>query len=73
MDTLINALLRPYRATYTLNDLGHKTTHKYVRSEESISNDRDLLIKYSYYHNKNNSNICVIYCHCNSGSRVEGT
>jgi len=73
MDILINTLLRPYRSTYTLNDLGHKTTHKYVRTDECILNDRDQTIRYSYFHNKNKSNTCVVYCHCNSGSRVEGT
>ncbi len=49
MDVFINALLRPYRSVYSLNDLGMKKTDQYIRKEGSVRNDRDLLIQYSYF------------------------
>lgn len=70
MEALTNTLLRPYRATYSLNDLGPKKTNKYNRFDQFITNDREQNIQYSYYQHNNNSDICAIYCHCNSGSRI---
>jgi hypothetical protein len=70
MEVLVNALLRPYRATYSLSDLGRKNTDKYIRTDESLLNDRELNIKYSYFQHKNPTDVCVVYCHCNSGSRI---
>ena len=66
----MSSVLRPYRCSYTLADLGHKNTPKYTRIDDSILNDRDLQIRYSYYAHKIASTTCVLYCHCNSGSRV---
>lgn len=72
MEALINGLLRPYRSTYTPLDLGKKRTDLYSRADETLLNDRDQLLQYSYYQNVRQSDVCVIYCHCNSGSRIEG-
>lgn len=67
---MINSLLRPYRATYSYLDLGKKRTEQYTRIDDCILNDRDQKIQYSYYQHLIKSDICVIYCHCNSGSRI---
>lgn len=64
--------MRPYRSTYTAIDLGKKVTPQYHRTDAQLPNDRDQLLQYSYYKNKTSvSTTCLIYCHCNSGSRVE--
>jgi hypothetical protein len=70
MDALINALLRPYRATYSLNDLGFKKTDKYTRTEGHLLNEREQKIQVSYFQHRIPTSVCVVYCHCNSGSRV---
>jgi hypothetical protein len=72
MEALINSLLRPYRSTYTPLDLGKKRTDGYSRTDGTLLNDRDQVLHYSYYQNARQSDVCVIYCHCNSGSRIEG-
>ena len=51
-DSLINNLLRPYRSTYSFNDLGTKNTQRYVRKDDFVVNDRDQKILYSYYQQK---------------------
>lgn len=70
MDSIINTLLRPYRSSYSLTDLGMKNCDKYARIDEAVLNDREQLIQYSYYEQKQTSDVCVIYCHCNSGSKI---
>ena len=70
MEALVDMLLRPYRSVYSLNDLGRRITDKYTRSDEQCINPRNLTLSFSYYHNKIESDSCIIYCHCNSGSRV---
>jgi hypothetical protein len=72
MDVLTNALLRPYRSSYSLTDLGPKKTALYTRNDRTTINNRELKIQYSYYEQHTASEVCLIYCHCNSGSRIEG-
>jgi predicted alpha/beta-fold hydrolase len=72
MDILISNLLRPYRSTYSSVDLGKKRTDHYVRTDASLYNDREMLMQYSYYEQIKKTDVCVVYCHCNSGSRIEG-
>jgi hypothetical protein len=73
MDIFVNALLRPYRSSYSPADLGMKKTETYSRTDGAVYNDQEMKIQYSYFENRVPSNVCVVYCHCNSGSRVEGT
>lgn len=40
MDVFINALLRPYRSSYSAVDLGMKKTENYSRIDGSVYNDR---------------------------------
>lgn len=72
MELFINALIRPYRSTYTANDLGLRKTDNYTRSDCEVVNDRDMTLRISYYQHRVPTNVCAIYCHCNSGSRIEG-
>lgn len=73
MELLIASLLRPYRSTYSSLDLGRRKTSHYERTDETLPNDRDQNIHFSYYANTKPTDVCIIYCHCNSGSRMEGT
>ena len=73
MNMLANQLIRPYRFHYTLLDLGKKKTLQYDRTDSYIINDRAQKLYYSYYQNALPSDVCIVYAHCNSGSRVEGT
>ena len=70
MEILISTLLRPYRSTYSSLDLGKKRTDTYTRHDGSVYNDRELLLQYSFYENLKKSDVCLVYCHCNSGSRI---
>lgn len=67
---LISTLLRPYRSTYSNIDLGKKRTETYIRHDGSVYNERELLLQYSFYENLKKSDVCLVYCHCNSGSRI---
>lgn len=71
MESLISNLIRPYRFTYSLLDLGSKLTERYSREDGNLLNDRGLRIQYSYYKNTmTDKGICMIYAHCNSGCRI---
>lgn len=73
MDGLISNLVRPFRFTYSLLDLGAKKTESYERIDGTILNERGYRIHYSFYRNlKSETDTCFIYSHCNSGCRVEG-
>lgn len=73
MDGLILNLVRPFRFKYSIFDLGAKLSDQYEREDNSILNDRGFRLQYSYYRNKKPSTTCMVYAHCNSGCRVEGT
>lgn len=51
MESLISNIIRPFRFTYSLLDLGHKMTEKYTREDAILLNDRGLKIHYSYFVN----------------------
>ena len=71
MDSLISNLVRPFRFTYSIFDLGCRKTSNYVRTDESILNERGYRIQYSYFENLNvKTDICFVYAHCNSGCRI---
>lgn len=72
MQGLISNLIRPFRFRYSIFDLGPKFSDKYERNDCSVLNDRGYRIQYSYYRNKNTSDTCIIYAHCNSGCRIQG-
>ena len=73
MDSLISNLIRPFRFTYSIFDLGNKITEKFQRTDSYVYNERGYRIEYSYYKNINKkSDVCFLYSHCNSGCRVEG-
>ena len=83
--------LRPYRHTYSLNDLGFLLIKKnfninylgpakfivenepFIRKDFSIRNAKGLLLQGSYFCPLKSlqKRPFVIYCHCNSGSRME--
>ncbi len=49
MDSLISNLVRPFRFTYTIFDLGFKKTENYFRTDDTLLNERGYKIHYSYY------------------------
>jgi|JI6StandDraft_1071083.scaffolds.fasta_scaffold18790_6 hypothetical protein len=73
MNVLANQLVRPYRFLYSLIDLGKKKTADYERQDAYLANGRGQRLQYSYYRNSRETDVCVVYAHCNSGCRVEGT
>jgi len=70
MEALINNLLRPFRSSYSLSDLGRRKTEWYTRIDDYVLNDRDQRLQYSCFQNVKVTDVCVVYCHCNSGSRM---
>ncbi|EAR95809.2 alpha/beta hydrolase family protein (macronuclear) [Tetrahymena thermophila SB210] len=76
--------IRPQRMEYSTSDLGHETQvfgrYRSKRTDQVILNKRNLKLQCSLFEpiligqqqgNEENKFHCVIYCHCNSGSRIE--
>jgi hypothetical protein len=79
MDEIAEVIIRPARHLYKLGDLGPKTFSldgvTVVRTDFEVKNTRGLGLKCSYYSKEKairNDNV-LIYLHCNSGCRLEGT
>jgi len=74
MDSIANILLRPRRIRYSTLQLGPKSflvdNKKFQRKDLHIRNTRGLKLKCSYF-KAPNSKGCVVYCHGNSGNRLE--
>ncbi|EGR34508.1 hypothetical protein IMG5_009170 [Ichthyophthirius multifiliis] len=77
---LCKTIVRPQRQQYNITDLGEpvfllkKSKQKIKRHDFDIKNKKNQTLKCSFYM-FNDSQIafpCVIYLHCNSGSRLEG-
>lgn len=79
MDEIADVIIRPARHQYKMADLGSKCFTmdecSILRSDFEVKNNRGLIIKCSYYSKQSvdkNENV-LIYLHCNSGCRLEGT
>ncbi|CAG9324671.1 unnamed protein product [Blepharisma stoltei] len=77
MKTIANLLIRPPRTNYSTIELGSKRLEifgqDFIRQDIQIKNSRGLNLACSHFIPKN-SNLsipCVIYCHGNSGSRMD--
>ncbi|KAM9971775.1 hypothetical protein ACTFIW_011758 [Dictyostelium discoideum] len=81
-DSLCNMIIRPPRYTYSLDDLGPKAfslghpLKTYVRNDFELINPRGHSIqcshfKQSEYWETGEKQPCVIYCHGNSGCRLD--
>ncbi|GAM26335.1 hypothetical protein SAMD00019534_095100, partial [Acytostelium subglobosum LB1] len=79
-DTLCNMVIRPPRCQYTENDMGPKSFRigglSFVRNDFELINVRGLSIKCSHfkpaeYWTNGKQLPCVIYCHGNSGCRLD--
>jgi len=79
---LEDCIIRPPRATYTDDELVGGTSGNFavgvypgVREDVELRNGRGQLLKCSYYRPTGRSVPqdlpCVVYCHCNSGSRCD--
>jgi len=77
-EQLCNLIIRPPRFVYDPTDLGSKEFYiggkHFVRTDLELVNKRGLTIQASHYHPKvqNKKLPCVIYCHGNCGSRLDG-
>lgn len=72
LEDLVNNFVRPHRWLYSNSELGPTITEYYTRHDFQLPNTNKLDIKYSYYENATKSTTCLVYAHCNSGSRLEG-
>lgn len=75
---IISQFIRPLRSTYTMFDLGSNpfpTTYNDLvyRKDYQVFNNRRQTLQMSLYYKDASLRIqpCVIYLHCNSGSRIE--
>jgi hypothetical protein len=79
MDEIAEVIIRPSRHLYKMSDLGSKSFtmdgQTCKRTDFEVKNNRGLIIKCSYYSKEKDlrSDNVLIYLHCNSGCRVEGT
>ncbi|EAS05128.2 alpha/beta hydrolase family protein (macronuclear) [Tetrahymena thermophila SB210] len=79
-ESLWKSIIRPTRQTYNTSDLGPQITltqesrEKVKRQDFELKNKLGLTLKCSYYEfiQRNTPQPCVVYLHCNSGSRLEG-
>lgn len=80
MDEIADLIIRPSRYVYKPIDLGPKVITMDSKSifhyDFEVRNTRSLILKASLYSSHENikdiSNI-IVYLHCNSGCRIEGT
>ncbi|EFA83276.1 alpha/beta hydrolase fold-1 domain-containing protein [Heterostelium album PN500] len=79
-DSLCNMVIRPPRCQYTLEDMGPKAFSiaglSFVRNDFELVNGRGLPIQCSHfkpaeYWSNGKQLPCVIYCHGNSGCRLD--
>ncbi|KAL4475555.1 hypothetical protein ABPG72_009244 [Tetrahymena utriculariae] len=79
-ESLWKSIIRPTRQTYNTSDLGpqisltQESREKVKRQDFELKNKLGLTLKCSYYEfiQRNTPQPCVLYLHCNSGSRLEG-
>jgi pimeloyl-ACP methyl ester carboxylesterase len=72
---LANLIIRPYRDEYTTSDL-HSfcftlNKKKFIRKDIELQGSRGKLVCSWYLEIIDKSTTCVIYCHGNSGSRID--
>lgn len=79
MDEIADVIIRPSRHLYKSSDLGSKTFNldgqTITRLDFEVKNSRNLTIKSSFFSKEKDirSDYILIYLHCNSGCRIEGT
>lgn len=79
LDEIANVIIRPSRHVYRPSDLGAKSFafegSTVTRTDFEVKNSRGMTLKCSYYSKDKEfrSNNVLIYLHCNSGCRIEGT
>ncbi|KAK2961613.1 putative ATP-binding cassette sub-family F member 3 [Blattamonas nauphoetae] len=80
MEDFTNAIIRPPRIDYGVNDLGpaigYINEKPVTRTDFEVSNDRNLTLKCSVfypteYEITSGRLPCVVYCHANAGCRLE--
>ncbi|KAF2074363.1 hypothetical protein CYY_004339 [Polysphondylium violaceum] len=80
-DSLCNMIIRPPRCYYTVEDMGPKSFRigamTFVRNDFELINARGHPLQCSHfkrseYWENNEKQPCVIYCHGNSGCRLDG-
>ena len=77
-EELVNAIVRPPRAQYTLQELG-PTSFEYgntafVREDFKVTNPRGLQLECSFWHRRDlpeGGHPCVVYMHGNASCRAE--
>lgn len=77
-EELVNAIVRPPRAQYTLQELG-PTSFEYgstafVREDCKVTNPRGLQLECSFWHRRDlpeGGHPCVVYMHGNASCRAE--
>lgn len=74
---LVNAIVRPPRADYTIEELGPAEFeyggHRFVREDTQITNARGLVLQCSMWHRASLPEAvpCVVYTHGNASCRAE--
>lgn len=75
MQTLANLIIRPYRDNYLLKELRPNSftlnRKQYIRKDIDLPSIRGKIVCSWFDSVKHMSSTCIIYCHGNSGSRLD--